>query len=271
MRIFAIRDEDQSMVIDLGYLIYYEKTKSFYIELPENADPWETPLLLSSFVKRGEHTVNAYWSKLWVQQRIVPQDRQNLGQVLKENGLKEYDEFALLLLAHGRCAQDSFYLAEIDETDLPPEMAKRWLKKVEDVVPLADHQLLVFFRDGLVKKCGLRSLIKTKSSFASVLNNDKLFRSVSVQVDGYGIRWGEQLTVSNDELYHHGIDVPLSLDDFRSFIAYRVVNSLEAQKILNCTRQNINDLIRRDKLHPIREDAKNKLFLKNEIQQRIQR
>ena len=41
-----------------------------------------------------------------MQQRIVPTDRQNLGEILRDNGLKEYDEFELLMLATGRCAQD---------------------------------------------------------------------------------------------------------------------------------------------------------------------
>ncbi|MEE1300865.1 MAG: hypothetical protein UHI93_09995, partial [Acutalibacteraceae bacterium] len=91
MRIFAIRDGNADVPKDLAYLFYYEKDKTFYIELPEGADEWETPLLLSSFVKRGETTVNPYWSKLWVQQRIIPTDRQNIGQVLRDNGLELYD------------------------------------------------------------------------------------------------------------------------------------------------------------------------------------
>ncbi|HAY63550.1 MAG TPA: hypothetical protein DCX90_08065, partial [Ruminococcaceae bacterium] len=78
---------------DLAYLLYYEQEKQFYIELPENADAWETPLLLDSFVKRGETTVNSYWSKIWVEQRIVPTDRQNIGEILRDNHLKEYDEY----------------------------------------------------------------------------------------------------------------------------------------------------------------------------------
>ena len=86
MKIFAIRDESMPEQFDLAYLFYYETEKRFYIELPDDADPWETPLLLSSFVKKGEKTVNSYWSKIWVQQRIVPTDRQNLGQILKDNG-----------------------------------------------------------------------------------------------------------------------------------------------------------------------------------------
>ena len=97
MRIFAIRDDDLKGKV-VAYLLYYEVPKAFYIELPEGADEWETPLLLSSFVKRRQHTVNSYWSREWVRQRIVPQDRQNIGQVLKENGLKCYDEFDLLML-----------------------------------------------------------------------------------------------------------------------------------------------------------------------------
>jgi len=79
MKIFAIRDESAADQIDLAYLLYYEMEKRFYIELPENADPWETPLLLSSFVKNGETSINSYWSNMWLQQRIVPTDRQNHG------------------------------------------------------------------------------------------------------------------------------------------------------------------------------------------------
>ena len=136
MRIFAIRDDNLSPETTLGWLIYYERAKAFYIELPEDADPWDTPLLLSSFVKRGQHSVSSYWSRLWVQQRIVPRDRQNIGQVLKENGLTEYDEFQLLMLSMGRCVQDDCYLEEIHTDQLPELLLERWKAKVEDVVPL---------------------------------------------------------------------------------------------------------------------------------------
>ena len=122
MKIFAIRDESAEIQVDLAYLLYYELEKRFYIELPENADPWKTPLLLSTFLKKGETSINSYWSKMWVQQRIVPTDRQNLGQVLKDNHLMEYDEFDLLMLSMGRCAQDDYYLVPIDEKDLPEEI-----------------------------------------------------------------------------------------------------------------------------------------------------
>lgn len=87
MRIFAIKDESISNDKILAYLIYYENKKEFYIELPEDSDSWETPLLLSSFVDRNQFSVNSYCSKLWVSQRIIPPDRQNIGSILKKTGL----------------------------------------------------------------------------------------------------------------------------------------------------------------------------------------
>ena len=131
MKIFAIRDESAVTQKDLAYLFYYELEKRFYIELPQVADPWEIPLLLDSFVKQNETTVNSYWSKIWVQQRIIPTDRQNIGEILRDNQLEEYDEYELLMLAMGRCAQDDYYLVPIDEKDLPEEIKKRFATRIE--------------------------------------------------------------------------------------------------------------------------------------------
>lgn len=264
MRIFAIKDETDATGKTLAWLLYYEAEKRFYIELPDDADSWETPLLLSSFLKRGERSVNAYWSMLWVQQRIVPPDRQNLGQILRDNGLDSYDEFELLMLAEGRCAQDDYYLVPVARNEIPEELAARFLKKVEDVIPLAGNRLLLFFRDGLVKKCAVPPL----AAFSPILNNEKLFRGVTVQAGGYGVCWGENLNLSDSFLYDNGQTVPLSFDDFRSFIENRVVNTAEAAELLNCSRQNISDLVRRGRLHPVKAAPKNMLFLKSELIQR---
>lgn len=268
MKIFAIRDEDDVRKKDLAFLIYYENAKQFYIEIPEEADPWETPLLLETFVKRGERTINAYWSRLWVRQRIVPTDRQNLGQILKENGLEQYDELDLLMLGNGRCAQDNYYLVPVAEAELPEEFRNRYEKRVEDVIPLTGAQLLVFFRDGAVKKCDMPYLLEKNNRFRPIMNNQQLFCNVAVQPGGYGISWGENLDVADKILYENGVFVPLSAEDFIQFVSHRVVNTSEAADLLGCSRQNIDDLTRREKLHPIKVTAQSKLFLKSEILQR---
>ena len=265
MRIFAIRDGNADVPKDLAYLFYYEKDKTFYIELPEGADEWETPLLLSSFVKRGETTVNPYWSKLWVQQRIIPTDRQNIGQVLRDNGLELYDEFDLLMLADGRCAQDEYYLTERKESELPTEIRERIAHRVEDVVPLPQYHLLVFFSGGSIRKVDALPLIGDVVPFAPLLRDPALFETVQVQAGGYGVSWGTTLELSKNDLFESGTPIPLSADDFASFVARRVITTAEACELLGCSRQNIDDLVRRDKLHPVKAGGRTKLFLRSEV------
>ncbi len=268
MKIFAIRDESAVNPIDLAYLLYYESEKRFYIELPENADPWETPLLLSSFIKKGETSVNSYWSKLWVQQRIVPPDRQNLGQVLKDNHLNEYDEFDLLMLSMGRCAQDDYYLVPIEEKQISSQIQKRFARRIENVVPLENYELLVFFRDGIVKKCSIKEHFNDAPSFQVLFRNPSFFYAINLQPGGHGVEWDINLGISAPTLYQIGKKVPLSIADFQNFVVHGVVNVAEAAEILNCSRQNIDYLTRNGKLHPIKSSGKNTLYLKSEILKR---
>ena len=268
MKIFAIRDENDTTNKILAVLYYYEKAKKFFIELPDNADPWETPLILSSFAKRGLKRIGAYYSKLWVQQRIVPTDRQNLGQILKENGLECYDEFELLMLADGRCAQDDYYLEPISEDALPEEFISRQAYKVEDAISLGNGILLVFFKNGETKKCNICELWKEMPEYTVILEREELFDSVGVQVGGNGVYWDEKISISDEILYQTGESIPLSIGDFCKFIDTKLVNTSQATELLGCSRQNIDDLVKRGKLNPVKVDAKNKLFLKSEIMQR---
>lgn len=266
MRLFAIRDETIQEDRVIGYLICYETPKSFYIELPDNADPWETPPLFSSFVNHGIYSIDSSWSRRWVQGRIVPQDRQNIGQILRDNGLKEYDEFSLLMLSMGRCEQDDCYLEELPADSLPDLLIRRWQTKVDDVVPLDAPRLLVFFQNGLTKVIDTQEI--ADSACVPYLSNQERFNTVEVQPDGYGIYWNDQAMISHRDLFLHGMTVPITLSGLHHYVQNRVVSASEACSILGCSRQNIDDLMRRGKLHPIRTDAKYKLFLKAEVMQR---
>ena len=268
MKIFAIRDEVDSGNKDLAYLFYYEIAKRFYIELPDNADPWETPLILSSFAQRGETSINSHWSRLWVQQRIVPPDRQNIGHVLRDNGLKEYDEYELLMLAKGRCAQDDYYLAPVRESDLPEDIASRLARRIEDAAALRDYELLLFFRDGEARKCNMRDYFSSHRGFSVLLKRPELFPCVQIQTGGHGIFWDENLTISDAELRRMGQKLPLTAADFQSFASERVINAAEAAEVLDCSRQYINELVKKGKLHPIKATEKSTLFLKSEVQKR---
>lgn len=247
---------------------FYELEKRFYIDLPENTDRRETPLLLPSFLKQGETSVNSCWSKVWVEQRVVPADRQNLGQVLKDNDLKEYDEFGLLMLSMGRCAQDDYYLVPIEEDQLPEYIQKRFSKLIEDVIPLDHYALLVFFLDGAVKKCSIKERYEYAPSFQVLFRNEDYFYAVNLQPGGHGVEWDINLQICAATLYRIGKSIPLTASDFRNFVVHRVVNVAEAAEILHCSRQNIDYLTRTGKLHPIKSSGKNTLYLKSEILKR---
>ncbi|MBU1261475.1 DUF2442 domain-containing protein [bacterium] len=73
--------------------------------------------------------------------------------------------------------------------------------KVKLVVPSKDRCLLVTFDNGVRKLYNCKPLLKTEV-FAP-LENDWLFRSVQADVGGYGISWGEEIDLSESELWEN--------------------------------------------------------------------
>lgn len=94
------------------------------------------------------------------------------------------------------------------------------------------------------------------------------FQHVQMQTGGYGVAWDVNMTVSDAMLYRIGKSVPLTIEDFRNFATHRVINAAEAAEILGCSRQNIIDLTKRGKLHPIKTSEKSTLYLKSEVLKR---
>lgn len=269
MRVFAIKNEYDEKEPVCAYLLYYEISRRFFIEITDNCDEWDVPVFLSSFVKRNIRTVSQKWSRVWVRQRIVPTDRQNLGQILRENGLKSYDEFDLLMLSSGRCAQDDYFLTEISEEMLPFEIKKRRKKLIEDAVALEDNTLLVFFCDGAVKKIRVDGFTDKNPKLRTLFSaRPDVFKSVKLQTGGYELYWDENTCISCYELYESGRNVPLTLDDFRAFAECRIITAAEAAEELGCSRQNIDDLVKRGKLKTVKKTEKTTLFLKSDVLKR---
>ena len=112
MKKYAVKEARYGNKI-LSILIYDEDKKEFTIDIPEDVTEQEAPFMMSLFVRRGIRHIGPAWSIRWIRERVVPSSRQNIGQILRENNMQVYDEYALLMKNEGRSCQDACYLEEM--------------------------------------------------------------------------------------------------------------------------------------------------------------
>ena len=265
MTTFEIRDKAQDSRL-LGYLFYYGRSKRFFSELMKDVDEWTCPFIFSSLVRKGILSIDSFWSGKFVGQRIVPPDRQNLGSILRDNSLKEYDEYKLLLLSEGRCAQDELYLVRVPENEINPEIVKRFNNKIVDVMALKGLKVIVFFKDSKSVIFDVGKQYKNDRLYGNILRNNEVFRNVRVSPGGNGIEWGEEHFISAEVLRKGGKLSPIAYEDVMFFVKERLVDTADTAKILNCSRQYIKQLSDKKCLVPVRGEGNSNLYLKSEIE-----
>lgn len=108
MKKYAVKRTDKNKVIAI--LNYDEKNKEFTIDIPDGVSEKESPFMMSLFLKKGIRHMDSEWSLKWVQSRIIPSSRQNIGEILRNNGMNSYDEYQLLVKNEGRSCQDEYYI-----------------------------------------------------------------------------------------------------------------------------------------------------------------
>ena len=89
--------------------------------------------------------------------------------------------------------------------------------KVKNVSPLPDYRLSVQFSEGVTKLYDLKPLFTKLPVFTELQDDPELFSSVTVDVGGYGIIWGDELDLSCDELWEHGEQVDTPFDGLMAF------------------------------------------------------
>ena len=260
MKIYEIHDEETKSFI--GTLLYYEKEKSFIIELTDSLDEWNAPLLFTNLVKKRIYTVPRDLSLLWVKERIIPSGRQNIRDILNNHKLKKYDEMKFLELAGGRCSQDSLYIQKAET--LPEYVIKRQIYNLKDCTILGDYQLLCFFNDGLVKKISLKEL-EHIDVIEKITVNAPLFQSAELGNDGYFISFDNSIDIPAWALYKEGQKIPVSYEDFLAFAKNNIEDTSSSCDILECSRQNLAYMVKEKQLSPFKENVKGNLYLKKDV------
>ena len=260
MKIYEIRDGENER--EIGTLLYYEKNRSFIVELNDEVDEWNTPLLFSEFVKKKEYTIPRDISLMWVKERVIPNTRQNIGSILKNHKLKEYDEMKFLELSKGKCSQDSLYITKIKE--LPEYIIERRIRNLADCTISPGGYLICFFRDKASKIVSL-SLLEEFTDGKKITGNRELLESGFVGCDGYYLTFNDSIDIPASFLYTHGTDIQVSLEDFICFAKNNILDTPQTCDQLSCTRQNLSYFLKKNKLAPVRENVKGNLYLKNSL------
>ena len=264
MKTYEIYDQENDLSI--GVLLYYEKEKSFVIELAPDLDEWTAPLLLTALVKRGVYTIPRDISLLWVKGRVVPSERQNIQAILSAHKLKKYDEMKLLEITEGRCPQDSMIIRKIDA--LPGYVTERRKKNLTDCLVSEHGYWICFFADDTVRKVSFLKLWDNEE--LQIPDNPELLRSAKVGTDGYCVTLDDAYDIPASVLYETGTLIPLRPDDFVSYVTNNALDTSQSCELLECSRQNLSYLIKQGQLQPIREEVKGSLFRKGDILRKMQ-
>ena len=115
MKRYAIKNDRYGKDKTLAVLTYDDANNTYTIDVPEENTEREVPFMISLFVKRGQRHIGNEWSMKWVQSRVTPPSRQNIGQILRVNHMKRYNEHDFLVKNQGRCCQDECYIEEIKD------------------------------------------------------------------------------------------------------------------------------------------------------------
>lgn len=273
MKLFALKDSFDPDASILAVLCCYERERVYYIDMPSGTDPWTVPFILSSFAAREEWTVGADWSQRWVESRIVPRSRQNLGEVLRESGLDCYDTLRLLELTEGKNSQDSCYLEPIELANSPAWFLEREANRVLEAIPLEGNRLLVAFRTGELRLYDVAAFAESCSTsepgLARVVSDPAIFERCEVAPGGRGVRWGTAIGIDDRRLLAAGEPIGLAWGDLTRIVPALLLTTNEASQMLGCTRQNLNALVKRGGLSPAKASEKATLFLRPDIRARI--
>lgn len=89
--------------------------------------------------------------------------------------------------------------------------------KVKTVSPLPDYRLSVIFAEGTTKLYDVKPLFDQIPAFRYFREHPAAFVDISVDVGGYGVIWNDDLDLSCDELWNHGIEVQTPFDGLMAF------------------------------------------------------
>lgn len=264
MKVCKIIDESNGSFL-VGYLLYYERDGIFSIELNDKLPADEMPIFFEQYVKTGRKTVDPVWSDRWVTQRIVPTDRQNLGMILRDNGLKEYDPYKLLMLGSGRCAQDDCAVIPADLSTAEEWLHERRTRKLDFSMLIGDKEILSIFRDGTIWRADLSAEGLTDERLQMILERPQLAKQMKLISGGLGVQWQPGVMLTAEQLYGRGVRLPFTHDELDRLLKYYVMLTPDVCGELGCSRQYVDKKVKEKSLTSLRDSGNTRLYAASDV------
>ena len=252
MKVCEIIDEYLNDLL-IGYLFYYERDDVYSIELNDSLTEGDMPLFFSPFVRRGNYTLTPEWTRRWLETRVIPRDRQGLGIILRNSGLKNYDAFRLLMMAEGRCSQDDCAVKPVKYESLPVWALERRKKKLDFAARLDLWNTLLVFRDGTVFRVDLEDLFGSDTKIRSALLSHTMKSDCQVMAGGVGLMIGGSVVITAEELYGKGEKLPLSAEELKTVAREYIMDTKDVCDELNCSRQYVSQLTKDNDLSVLKD------------------
>ena len=143
---------------------------------------------------------------------------------------------------------------------------ERQKKNLVECVLLDEYTLLCFFADETIRKIDLKKLASEKDmdDLRKVLSHEKVYQSGKAGTGGYFVTFNNSIDIPVGVLYRFGLVIPLKMNDFKLFVQKNLLDTTESCDLLECSRQNLSYMVKRNHLCSIKE-ARGKLYLKGEI------
>lgn len=114
----------------LASLQYDPTNKTFFMRIEPTARAQELQGMMRVFYDQGMLEPGEKWSMRWVRERIIPQERQGLGIILRKNGLSCYEEISFLEKSMGLSVQDDMMVLEVSSPSIiTPDRIRNIRKK----------------------------------------------------------------------------------------------------------------------------------------------
>lgn len=261
MKIFEINNNS----LTIAYLLYSETDKNFYIELKDKLKISNVPIFFDYYINHNIKTIDSYYSYLWVLDRIIPSNRQNINELMDVLKIDNYDEFSFLYAYKGKSCQDDLVINPISYDDIDNGVKNRLNKRILDIVPCNDNKLILFLIDGDTRIVSIEKLVKNDTRFSLVLNDYDFFNKVEIQSFGMGVKWGNNLIIDFEQLYKASDQFGISIDVFNNYSKRSFLETSDVCNELNCSRQGVFDLVKRNKIKHIRKNKNNSFFSRSDI------